>query len=166
MTRRYVLAGAVLLGLVACSSSQLISTLRAVVIAAEIALPIIGQASGAPPFTIAAINRYLQGVGKATAEAADILAGAGSSAEKSARIVQSFSGVAVGCQCLGPGTPSQIAGVVNAVAQAVVRFLANFPRTEGVAFPSAIEVGPNDNKELAEIRQRSEAVIGAIVRKQ
>jgi hypothetical protein len=161
-----MIAVALLLG-AACSQSQVLSTLSNVVGAAEIALPVLGQVNGTPPETIAAIERYLVAVGKATAAASDILAGPGTSAEKSARIVQAFAGIASGCNCVPAGTPTQVVNVVNAVSQAVLKFLANFPAaTRGVpeAVP-AIEATPTNAKELTDIRKRSEAIIGAIERK-
>lgn len=152
------------LALVGCSPSQVLTTLRAVVASAEYAVSIIGPAAGVPAATLEAINRYLVAVGKATAEAADILASAGTAAEKSALIVKAFAGI--GMVWAGGGTPAQIVAVVNAVAQAVANFLRLFPSGANARAPlSKVDVGSGARKQLAEIRLRSEAVIGAIERK-
>lgn len=153
----------------ACSQSQILSSLRGVVIAAEMALPILGPASGLPPSTIITAGRWLQGVGKAAAEWSDILAGPGSAAEKSARIAQAGAAIAKGCNCIAPGAPTQFVNVMNAVSSAVLKFLGYFPApgplTAAARPVPEIVIKPADNKELAELRQRSEAIIGAIERK-
>lgn len=169
MTRRQCL-GAVLaplpLSLVGCSPSQVLTTLRAVVASAEYAVSIVGPAAGVPAATLEAINRYLVAVGKATAEAADILAGTGTAAEKSALIVKVFAGVVAGCNCIPAGTPSQIVGVINAVVLAVANFLRLFPSGANARAPlPKVDVDSGARKQLAEIRLRSEAVIGAIERR-
>ena len=68
----------------ACQQSTIISTLEGVVSAAEIAIPVIGAATGLNPATSTAIVSYLQLVNISTAQAATILAGAGTSAQKAA----------------------------------------------------------------------------------
>src|SRR5258708_3258399 len=89
----------------ACQQSQVIATLEAAVTAAEIAIPVIGAATGLNPQVLALIVSYLQQVNIAAAEASTILAGTGTSAEKSAKIIQLFGNIAVGCNCIPPGTP-------------------------------------------------------------
>lgn len=151
-----------ILFLTACTPSTLISTLEAVVSAAEIALPVIGAAAGLPPQVSVGIVQYLQTVDGAIVQASTILAGPGTSAQKSAQIVQAFASIAAGCNCIPPGTPSVIVNVVNAVAQAVGRFLANFPQrtaNESSRAPSAplpeIKVGRSDRAALSKIRSRA-----------
>jgi hypothetical protein len=141
----------------ACQQSTIIATLEGVVSAAEIAIPVIGAATGLNPATSAAIVSYLQQVNIATAQAATILAGTGSSAQKAAQIVQLFAGIAAGCNCIPPGTPQQVVAVVNLVVQAVVNFLANF-HPVGVAStaPVKIKITAGDRTKLASIRTRSE----------
>ncbi len=158
----------VLLTGAACSQSQVLTTLSAIVSSAEIALPVIGEATGTPPATIEAISKYLRTVGIATAAAADILAGPGSTAEKSALIAKAFAGIANGCNCIPAGTPSRVVAVVDAVARSVLAFLANFPQSGARQMPGAaeaVEIKPGEQKELVELRKRSEAIIGAIERK-
>jgi hypothetical protein len=141
--------------LVACQQSTVIATLENVVSAAEIAIPVIGAATGLNPATTAAIVSYLQQVNIATAEAATILAGAGTSAQKAAQIIQAFAKIAAGCNCVPPGTPQEIVAVVNAVAQAVLQFLTNFPPTP--APPPVVKVSAGDRTKLTSIRTRAEA---------
>ena len=137
-----------------CKSSTIISSLEAAVTAAEIAIPVIGAATGLNPNTSAAIVTYLQQVNIAAAQAATILAGAGSSAQKAAQIVQAFAKIAAGCNCVPPGTPQEVVSVVNAVAQAVLNFISNFPVTP--APPPVIKVSPESRAKLASIRLRAE----------
>jgi hypothetical protein len=137
-----------------CQTSTIVSTLEGVVTAAEIAIPVIGAATGLNPATTTAIVSYLQQVNIATAEAATILAGAGTSAQKAAQIVKLFAGIAAGCNCIPPGTPQEVVAVVNAVAQAVLNFLTNFPPTPAPA--PAIKVSASDRTALASIRTRAE----------
>ncbi len=121
-------AGALLIGallLSGCQPSTVISSLEAVVAAAEIALPVIGAAAGLPPATMAGIVQYLQLVDVAITRSATILAGTGTVAEKSALIAQAFAGIANGCGCIPAGTPQTVVAVVNAVIQAISKFLVN-----------------------------------------
>jgi hypothetical protein len=137
----------------ACQTSTIISTLEGVVTAAEIAIPVIGAATGLNPATTTAIVSYLQQVNIATAEAATILAGTGTSAQKAALIAKAFAAIAAGCNCIPPGTPQEVVAVVNAVAQAVLQFLTNFPP----ATPApAVKVTASDRTALASIRTRAE----------
>jgi hypothetical protein len=144
----------------ACQQSTIISTLEGVVSAAEIAIPVIGAATGLNPATSTAIVSYLQLVNIATAQAATILAGPGTSAQKAAQIVKLFAGIAAGCNCIPPGTPQEVVAVVNAVAQAVVNFLTNFPPTP--APPPVVKVSSGDRAKLTSIRTRAEANIGKL----
>lgn len=143
---------------VGCQTSTVISTLEGVVAAAEIAIPVIGAATGLSAATSAKIVTYLQEVNIATAQASTILAGAGTSAQKAAEIAKAFSAVAMGCQCVPAGTPQEVVSVVNAVAQAVLQFLTNFPATvpgaASVKWPS-LKLGAADRIALANIRSRS-----------
>jgi hypothetical protein len=142
---------------VGCQTSTVISTLEGVVSAAEIAIPVIGAATGLNPATATQIVAYLQQVNIATAQAATILAGTGTSAQKAAQIVQLFAGIAAGCNCIPPGTPQQVVAVVNAVVQAVLNFLTNF-HTAGVASatPVKIKISASDRTKLTSIRVRAE----------
>jgi hypothetical protein len=136
-----------------CQTSTVISTLEGVVSAAEIAIPVIGAATGLNPATSAKIVTYLQEVNIATAQASTILAGTGTSAQKAAEIAKAFAIVATGCKCVPAGTPQEVVSVVEAVAQAVLNFLTNFPPTP--APPPAVKVSAANRIALANIRSRS-----------
>ncbi len=157
-------AAAVLLAvllLAGCQPSTVITTLEAVVASAEIALPVIAAAAGIPPATTAAIVQYLQLVDVAITRASVILASSASSADKAAQIGVAFAGIAAGCNCIPPGTPQTVVAVVNAVAQAVSRFLATMgavPGPQGIAPASVPEYKPSgtDRTALVKIRRRAE----------
>lgn len=137
--------------LTGCQTSTVITSLEAAVSAAEVAIPVIGQATGLNPTTAAAIIAYLQAVNVATSQAATILAGPETSAQKSAEIVKLFANVSQGCKCVPAGTPQEVVTVVNAVANAVVNFLANLQQPN----PPALKVGVSDQAKLNNLRMRS-----------
>ncbi len=142
----------------ACKPSTLVSSLGAVLSAAEFALPVIASAAGIPPQVTAAIVSYLQLVDAATAQASTILAGPGTSAEKSAAIIAAFANLAQGCNCLPAGTPQEIVKVLDGVAQAIAKFLVNFS-SKGIlptAKAAPIKVSVSDRAALADIRNRAE----------
>jgi hypothetical protein len=144
---------------VGCQTSTVISTLENVVSAAEIAIPVIGAATGLSAQTSTLIVSYLQEVNIATAQAATILAGTGTSSQKAAQIAQAFAAIAAGCNCVPPGTPQEVVAVVNAVAQAILQFLTNFqtaaPGAAAMKVPS-LKLTAADRMTLANIRSRSE----------
>lgn len=141
-----------------CQPSTVISTLESVVSAAEVALPIIGAASGMPPETMSRIVQYLQTVDAAVVQSASILAGPGTSAQKSLAIAQAFSQIAAGCNCVPPGTPQVVISVVDAVVKAVARFLTSVVPPQGAIAgpPPRIKVSGSDRAALADIRKRAE----------
>jgi hypothetical protein len=153
-----VLASVLILALLAsaCTSSQIVTTLDAVVSAAEIAIPIIGTAAGLPPAISNLIVTYLAEVSTATGQAATILAGPGTSAQKTAQIIAAFAQVASGLT-LPPGTPAQVVTVVNAVVQAVLQFLSNFPVSPAMVAAPVIKLNASDVKKLAGLKTRSDA---------
>lgn len=142
----------VALALISCSSSQIIATLEDVVTAAEIAVTVIGAATGLPANTSAQIVTYLQAVSTATGQASVILAGAGTSAEKAARIVAAFARIAA--LNLPAGTPAQIVAVVRGVGQAVATFLLNFPSNAAPTVP----VSATARLQLSNLKLRSDLI--------
>jgi hypothetical protein len=136
-----------------CQTSTLVSTLEAIVSAAEVALPVIGAAVGLPPALLAPIVGYLEAVNVAAAEAATILASTETSAQKAVDIAKAFAGVAAGCNCIPPGTPAEIVSVINAVANAIGNFLANFQHPPSPA--PAIKISSADRAALSSIRTRA-----------
>lgn len=143
-----------------CQQSTVIATLEDAVSAAEIAIPVIGAATHLNPATSAAIVLYLEQVNIATAKASNILQGTGSTAQKSAEIIQAFAKVAAGCNCIPAGTPAEVVAVVNAVAAAVVKFLENFPPAK--ATPPHVKLTPAATAALANIRTRSEKNVASL----
>lgn len=143
-----------------CQPSTVISMLEAVVTSAEVALPIIGAATGMPIETSGRIIQYLQAVDAAVVEASSILAGPGTSAEKSLRIAQAFSQIAQGCNCVPAGTPQVVISVVDSVVKAVARFLTSVTPTQGLyagrVAPPKIKVSAQDRAALTDIRKRAE----------
>src|ERR1700674_5671771 len=81
----------------ACQTSTVISTLENVVSAAEIAIPVIGAATGLSAATSAKIVSYLQEVNIFVSQASTILAGTGTSAQKAAEIAKAGAAIAAGC---------------------------------------------------------------------
>jgi hypothetical protein len=138
----------------ACQPSTVVSTLENVISAAEIAVPVIGAATHLNPQTSAAIVTYLQEVNIATEQSATILAGTGTTAQKSAQIVQAFAKIAAGCNCVSAGTPQEVVAVVNAVAQEVLNFLTNF-KSQGVITTPPIKVTARDRTALGKIQARA-----------
>jgi hypothetical protein len=138
----------------ACQTSTVVTTLENVISAAEIAVPVIGAATHLSPATSTAIVSYLQEVNIATEQSATILAGTGTTAQKSAQIIQAFAKIAAGCNCVPAGTPQEVVAVVNAGAQAVLNFLTNF-KAQGVIATSPIKVTASDRTALSKIQARA-----------
>jgi hypothetical protein len=145
--------------LVACQTSTVITALEAVVDAAEVAVPVIGAATGLPASTMTAIEDYLQAVSQATSQAATILAGTATSAEKTAEIIAAFAKVAAGL-ALPAGTTAEVVAVVKAVAQAVVNFLAEFP--PAAASEPSFKVTASDRTKLMNLKARSETLVTTV----
>ncbi len=137
--------------LAACGTGQITSSITLVVDSAEIALPIIAAADpGLDPKILTAAENYLQAVNTAVTEAQPILDDATMPASvKTAKITALFAGLA--SANLPPGTPQAIATAVQAVANNVATFLANFA-TNGkpkVVGPNVkIVISPGDQKKL------------------
>jgi hypothetical protein len=143
-----------------CTAPQIIDTLDAVVSAAEVAVPVIAAAVNLPPGLASTIVTYLQSVSVAAGKASVIIAGPGTSASKDAQIIAAFAGVVGGA--LPPGTPAAIATVVQAVAQAVVNFLATIPAsttTIGAALSHSIRVSAADKVRLTSIKTRADVTL-------
>jgi hypothetical protein len=149
-----VIALVVLMSLfmVACQQSSVITTLEAAISAAEVALPVIGAATGIPASTMAHIVTYLEAVNAATLQAAAILAAPGTSAEKAAAILKAFSTASAGLQ-VPPGTPQAVVTVVDAVVQAVLDFLNNFHH---VTLPN-VAISSRAKAKLFSLKARSAA---------
>lgn len=178
MTKQKVLLALILILCllnVGCSQSEILTTLTLVVTSAEIAIPVIGAAAGIPPPVIALISTYLQSVAAFTSQASDILAGAGTSAEKAAKILEASTAIAKGCKCFPAGIrmaqreadvvqvlaiPANVLAVIVGVERAVVNFLVNFRPHPGLvgAAPPAIKLGKADKVALKKLKQRSDQI--------
>jgi hypothetical protein len=170
LTKLLALLIVAVLFLVGCSSSQVVSSLGLVVSAAEAALPIIAASSGTSldPAVVAKILTYLHSVNQAVTQASVILSAPGTTQQHAVKIAAAFAGVAKGCNCVPPGTPSNILAVIDGVVNAVANFLANFPATGPSASPSAAPAGPpiklsgSDKAELVNIQRRAELQVLAV----
>jgi hypothetical protein len=159
MKRLVPLAIAATLLLTSCKPSTIVTTLEAIITAAEIAIPVIGAATGLPPQTSALVITYLQDVSTATGQASTILAGSGTPAEKAASIVQVFAKITAGIQLPG-NTPPEIQAVLTGVMQAIASFLSNV----GAQPVPAINVSfsEQDKGRLSSIRVRTNASLGKL----
>lgn len=149
-----------LLATLACQQSSVITSLEAAVAAAEVAIPVIGQATGLPPQTQALIVTYLQAVSAATSQAATILAETQpwTSTQKATQILQVFVKVDAGIT-LPVGVPAEVQSVLNGVATAVATFLENFKGTpaNGSQFPQrAVKIPASSKSKLVSLKARSD----------
>lgn len=140
----------VALALISCTDSQVLTTLEAVVSAAEVALPVIGAATNLDPAITVTIGEYLRDTSVAARQASAILAGSGTSAQKAAQIAAVFANVA--SLNLPAGTPAEIGVVVNGVIQAVQNFLGQFQSSA----PPVVLVSAKAKAKLANIALRSQ----------
>ena len=104
--------------LVACTTSNLITSLQLVTDAVTVALPVL-EAAGVDPAALALAQTYLTSVSTATTQAVTELTSTDSAAVKAAKIASYFAAA------VAPdiGNP-QVSAVVRAVAAAVQSFLA------------------------------------------
>jgi hypothetical protein len=174
LTKRnlFVCLLAALLFLGGCSSSQVVASLGLVVSAAEAALPIISASSGGAaldPTSLAKALSYLHAVNQAVTQAAAILSVPGTTQQHAVKIAAAFASVAHGCNCLPPGTPSNILAVIDGVVRAVENFLVNFPSSPSASSPSPsaspapqVKISGADKAELLNIQRRAELQVLAV----
>ena len=123
-------AMALMLILLACTTSQVIANLQIALDAISAGLPILAGITGVPAGTVAAVETYITATNQALGQASTILAGSGTDAEKAAQIAAAFANIAK------PIVPSQyaaIAALVATVAGDVAQFLASVPASAPVA---------------------------------
>ena len=111
----------IMLGLTACSQSQVTETLDLVIAAADAAVSVLA------PGTAALITPYLSEVSAAVDFATTELASDDSAAIKAAKIAQQFATIAA--PNLPPGTAQVIVQAVAAVGKAVITFLGSLQAT-------------------------------------
>lgn len=169
MTRRtfafsLFLAGAI--ALVGCSQSQVTITLDLVVTAADVAVSTL-ETTGQIPAPIAnEVTSYLGQVTTAVDFATTELATTDTAAIKATKITSEFAALAL--PQLPPGGPAAIVATINAVAQAIGKFLATIQTTSAqLETPGALafagssgsaKLNSADKKALPKIAARNAAV--------
>lgn len=126
LRRRHIVVIPVLalaLALAACSVSALTANLGLITAAAEIALPVVAQATGADPATIAAAMDYIHRVSTAITETAVVTKSGDTAAVRAEKITAIWSGVVLSPAVLNR-LPPNARPLVQAVAVAVQNFLS------------------------------------------
>ncbi len=149
-----LLVGALAFLLVACSTSNLITSLQLVEDAVAVALPVL-SAAGVDPAVLALAETYLTAVETATAQASTELASTDTAAIKAAKIAGYFAAA------VAPNIPNaEISAIIKAVAAAVQSFLALLNQgTAHLAVSPApsVKLSFGDRRALGEIRKQSES---------
>jgi hypothetical protein len=123
-TLKASLAVVLVLALVGCGTSTVISNLQLAIDAVTAGLPIIANLTGVPPATVAQVTQYLNDVNTALGDASLILSATATDAQKAAKIAADFAAI------VKPDVPAQyqaILGLVATIAQDVAQFLASLP---------------------------------------
>jgi hypothetical protein len=124
-SRHYAaIAALLILSLVGCTTSQVVSDLQIALDAITVALPILGTLTGVPADVSTAVTNYATAANQALGQAATILDGPGTDAEKAAAIAAAFAGIAA------PVVPAQyaaLAQLVGTIAAEVAAFLGSVP---------------------------------------
>ncbi len=142
--------------LTGCQPSTVITSLRAVLVTAEVLVQVLGATAGIPPEVLAAVALYGQAVNAFIVQAAIILDGPGTLAEKGALLTQAAVSIADGCNCLPPGTPQAVVDAVNAVVKGLGDFLGNFQPKQAALAAQTIKLSRTDRAALSNIRGRAE----------
>lgn len=125
-----VVAIAAMLILLGCTTSTVITDLQVALDAVTVALPVLAGLTGVPADVSTAVTNYVAAANEALGQAATILDGPDTDAEKAAAVAAAFAGVAA------PVVPSQyavLASLVQTIAQDVAAFLASVPSTQARA---------------------------------
>jgi hypothetical protein len=156
MVKRFGLVGVVALALAmqACTPSQLVTDLSAVVDAASVAVAFVPSLS---PEAKAEIAKYLHAIAQASSETSVILDSGKLDAVTVARIVQLYTRIAVP---LIPGVPAQVVAAIDAVEAAVSAFLGQIqPIQARTTTKKAIAFNRSDRATLAEINTKAARVV-------
>lgn len=145
--------------LTGCQTSTIIRSLEATVVAAEVAIPVIGSATGLPAAVQTEIFMYLRAVNTATTLAASILAAPGDARGKSARILEVFQAIADGVK-LPPGTPAEVQAVLTGVMQAVATFLTGLQQPQ--PGPVKLAFSGREQSKLQTLKARSMESLGKL----
>ena len=118
------IAALLILSLVGCTPSQVVSDLQIALDAITVALPVLGTLTGVPADVVTAVISYSAATNQALGQAATILDGPGTDAEKAAAIAAAFAGIATP---LVPAQYTALATLVGTIAGDVAVFLASVP---------------------------------------
>lgn len=158
MVKRIGLAVMVTLALVmqACTPSQFVADLSAVVDAASV---VVAFVPSLPPQTKAEIGKYLKAIAQAASEASVILASGKTDAATIARIVELFARISL---TVSTGLPPQVAAALDAVAAAVSAFLGQLEPVRArvaVNHQAAIRLNRADRSTLDQINTKAAQVV-------
>jgi hypothetical protein len=145
--------------LVGCGTSQVVSTLDAVVASAQAAVSVLGAAGQIPPGTVALIDTYLKAVSQAAMFASTEINSSDSTAVRITKIVQQFAMITA--PNLPAGTAQNIVAVIQAVTQAIASFLTNL-QPVGVGTTASIRFSKSDLARLGAIHTKAQAVYNSI----
>ena len=145
--------------LVGCGANQVLANLQLALDAVSLALPIVGAYTGAPPELITSIVTYCDQANTALGQAAPILSGPGTDAQKAAQITALFASIAV------PDVPAKYAPLVALVATLagdIAKFLASLPaapasKTLAASKPSTTTLSSADRLALVKCVDTSAA---------
>lgn len=151
MQRKLLPVLALSLILLSCSPSQITMTLKGVLLAARIALPLLG--GSLDPSIQQQISTYLSAVSDGVAQATEILATTDSPQVKAAKLAQVFAAIAR--PTLPFGTAQAVLSIISGVANAVEHFLiasgAN-AHTNGLMAVPIPAVNAGDRQSLPHLR--------------
>lgn len=152
------LVGLLLVALLAgCGSGTVVTALELVTAASEAAVSTLEAAGQITPGTAIQIDSYLANVSAATQFAATELQSTDTTALKVSKIAAQFAGIAV--PNLPPGTAQAIVTAIQAVANAVSKFLVQIqpPPAPSAKLP-VLAFSSKDQVKLEAIRSRAEVV--------
>lgn len=139
----------------ACTLSQLVADLSAVVDAASLAVAFVPSLS---PQTKAEIGKYLKAVAQAASEASVILASGQLDAATVARIVELFARISL---TVTTGIPPQVAAALDTVEAAVNAFLGQLEpmRAHVVNHQTPIRLNRADRSTLSQINTKAAQIV-------
>ena len=142
-----------LIELQACSPSQLVADLSAVVDAASVAVAFVPSLS---PQAKAEIAKYLRAIAQASSESSVILASGQLNAVMVARIVELFARVALP---VIPGLPLQVSAAIDAVAAAVTAFLGQLQPIQAHTTTTRVKLNRADTEALIQVKTKAAQVV-------
>ena len=168
---KFFLIPGLCLGLCACTSDQVTTSLELAVDAMIAAAPAVEIAANVPPATQTAIANYLAFTETCLASAQSVLANKTATvATIAAQIAASCSADELKSPVLPAGTPQNVVTAVNAVSSALGTFLGNIPKASSSLYaggptvssffgtaPVATKVKP-DRKRLDRIKTKLDAL--------